>query len=80
MLRLAMMTAEPVGTHKQPRMQGYRVHIHLAPSRSHKRGSTGQQSLLDARPTLSYWCFAPGAAMQELVSLKVGACAALLPE
>ena len=73
MLRLAMTSGEPPKPGQPCRMQGYRVHVHITPSKGGKRGSGagGQASLLEGKPTLSYWCFAPGTAMQELAALKV---------
>ena len=72
MLRLAMASAQPQGPGKQPRNQGYRVHIHTAPLNGKRPpGSGAQATLADSQPTLSYWCFSPGSAMQELAGLKV---------
>lgn len=84
MLRLAMASAEPgsASSGRASRAQGYRVHIHTTAAAASgpgpKRPPGGQTSMLDGQPTLSYWCFTPGAAMHELANLKVwAACCAL---
>lgn len=61
-LDLAFASEAPLRPGQPPAHEGYRVHVHLQ-----RHTKTGQLS-----PTLSYWCFWPGQAMQQLAEMKVG--------
>ena len=44
-----------------------RVHVHYDSKRMRKGAERGEKGML----TLSYWCFQPGTAMEQLARLKV---------
>lgn len=58
---LAFSTLEPRRPGAWPPHYGYRVHVHLQ-----NQNQRSQQT-----PTLSYWCFNPGLAMEALADAKV---------
>lgn len=67
-LALAFSTLDPRRPGALPPYHGYRVHVHL----QHQNQNKNQHHQRPQQtPTLSYWCFNPGLAMEALADAKV---------